>query len=48
MSKWLGLAIAGIWLGAGIISFNIHDPSLLWAAAIATGLTVLFDAVKNT
>ena len=23
MSKWAGIAIAGIWIGIGIISFNV-------------------------
>ena len=47
MSKWAGLAIAGIWIGAGIISFNIDDISLLIVAGVATGLTAFFDTMSN-
>lgn len=41
MSKWSGLAIAGIWIGAGIVSFNIQDVMLLWAAGASTCLVAL-------
>lgn len=47
MNKWAGLAIAGIWVGAGIISFNIHDIDLVWGALIATVVTAFASELKH-
>ena len=47
MSKWAGFAIAGMWIGIGIISFNV-GPAILEiarAGAWASGVIALADIV---
>ena len=36
MGKWAALAIAGIWIGTGIVAFAIPDIDILWGPSIAT------------
>ena len=47
MSKWCGIAIAGIWIGIGIMSFNVGESITTIAeyGLGATGVIALLEYI---
>jgi hypothetical protein len=46
----MGIAIAGIWIGVGICSFNVDDGSLIFIsffAMIASGMVANYSNEKK-